>query len=80
MKLRVSIPDHLCRAAERLAQRLGISRNRLIQRAVAEYVEAYRDDDVTRVLDEVHGSNGERAEVDRVLERLQSASLPTEDW
>jgi hypothetical protein len=80
VKTAISIPDGLFEAVERLTRRLGISRSQLFQRAVRAYLEANRDEGVTQALDDVYGPEGEQAGVDRVLERLQRASLPREDW
>jgi len=80
VKTAISIPDGLFEAVERLTHRLGISRSQLFQRAVKAYLEAHRQEGVTQALDDVYGQEGEQAGVDQVLERLQRASLPKEDW
>jgi metal-responsive CopG/Arc/MetJ family transcriptional regulator len=80
MKTAVSIPDGLFRAAESLAKRMGLSRSELYQRALATYLK--RDDDqlVTRALNEVYGSDAEASQLDPLLERLQLATLRSEEW
>ena len=80
MQTVISLPDRLFAAADCLARRLRISRSRLFQRAVREYIAAHRDDGVTQALDEIYGPAAEQAGVDRGLDHLQSASLPREDW
>jgi metal-responsive CopG/Arc/MetJ family transcriptional regulator len=77
MKTAISIPDDLFRAAERAAKRLGLSRSEFYQRAVANFLERQSDTLVTDALNVVHGSG---AGVDPVLDRMQRASLPREDW
>ncbi len=79
MKTAISIPDELFAAAERLAERLGLSRSELYQKAVAAYLARLSDDAVTEELDRVHGAVGGVA-VDPVLDRLQRASLARESW
>jgi metal-responsive CopG/Arc/MetJ family transcriptional regulator len=46
MKTVISVSDHLFEAAEKMAQRLGISRSELYQRAVMSFLE--RQDDIVR--------------------------------
>lgn len=78
MKIAISLPDPLFEAAERLAERLGVSRSELFQQAMERMVEAHRDDQITAALDRVHAD--EASALDEALERMQFASLPREDW
>jgi hypothetical protein len=78
MKTAVSIPDRVFDAAEKVAGRLGLSRSELYARAVAEFVRRHREDEVTRALDRVYAQHSSR--LDPVLERIQFASLPLEEW
>jgi predicted transcriptional regulator len=80
MKTAVSMPDPLFQAAERLARRLGMSRSEVFQRAVAAFVQAHREANVTEALDRVYGADEGNDRLDEVLERLQLASLPEENW
>ena len=80
MKTAVSLPDGLFEAADRLARRLGISRSRVFQRALSAFVQAHRDESVTDALDAVYGKGANRARLDPVLEKLQSASIPSAEW
>ena len=77
MKTAISIPDETFDAAEELAHRLGLSRSELYARAVADFVERQRRDDVTARLNEVYANDDEG--LDPVLESLQRNSL-REDW
>ena len=79
MKTAISIPDDLFQAAERVAKRLGLSRSELYQRAVAAFLERQSDTLVTDALNEIYQSK-EPGLVDPVLERMQRASLPREEW
>jgi metal-responsive CopG/Arc/MetJ family transcriptional regulator len=79
MKIAISIPDDLFRAADRAAKRLGLSRSTFYQHAVAQYLERQSDSLVTEALNEVYRGQ-DRSTVDRVLDRLQRASLPVEKW
>ena len=80
MKTAISLPDALYDAANRLARRLGISRSEVFQRALDAYVNAHREAGVTEALDAVYSAGGEVARLDAVLERLQAATLPKDDW
>ena len=80
MKTAISIPDALFHAAERLARRLGISRSALFQRAVRAFLKEHAEDGVTEALNEVHEPDPEAGKLDSLLEQLQAASVPREDW
>ena len=79
MKTAISIPDSLFAAAERLADRLGMSRSELYRTALAAFVARHDEDEITARLDEIHGRI-ESTGLDPVLDRLQQASLPREPW
>lgn len=79
MKTAVSMPDALFEAAERLANRLGISRSEVFQRAMAAFVREHRLDGVTQALDAVY-AEADDGEFDPLLEQLQTASLPKDAW
>ncbi len=78
MKTAVSIPDPLFDAAEAVAERLGMSRSQLYANAVSEYLAKHRDDQVTEALNRVYAEYS--SALDPVLEAMQFASLPKEDW
>lgn len=80
MKTAISIPDPLFQQAERLARRMGMSRSEVFQRAVAAFVQAHREANITEALNRVYGADGDTGRLDAVLEQFQSASLPEESW
>jgi hypothetical protein len=80
MKTAISIPDHLFRAVELAAKRLGVSRSELFQRAVREYLRNHSDGGVTEALNDVYGEPVTKSTLDPLLERLQLASLPEDEW
>ena len=55
-----------------------MTRSALFTVAVDEYIHHHREDDVTRKLDKVYAS--EESSVDPVFAKLQSLSLPNEEW
>jgi hypothetical protein len=80
MKTAISIPDALFNATERLAKRLGISRSQLFQRAVKAFLRDHKDEGVTEALNNVYGSGPDSGKLDSVLDKLQAASWPREEW
>ena len=78
MKTAISIPDRLFQQAEELAESLKASRSQLYARAVAEYIERHRPENVRQKLDEVYGRVG--SHLDPSLEIMQLISLPQEQW
>lgn len=78
VKTAVSLPDEVFRRAERAAKKLGVSRSELYARAIAAYLESFDTGEITKRLDEVYAE--EPAEIDPLLSRMQSASIPDETW
>ncbi len=80
MKTAISIPDPIFEAAEKLAQRLGISRSQLYAKAVDTLVENYRYNGVRERLDAVYEVNPEAGKLDEETEKLQTRSITREKW
>jgi metal-responsive CopG/Arc/MetJ family transcriptional regulator len=78
MKTAISIPDNIYNSAEKLASRLGKSRSQLYTQALAFYVAKHQNKNVTTKLNEVYGHSS--SDIDPVLTKLQSMSLPKEVW
>lgn len=78
MKTAISIPDDLFAVVEDFAKRRNMSRSALFAEAVSEYVQNRRGEGVTQALNAVYDQ--EDSSLDPVLEQLQSASLPQENW
>lgn len=78
VKTAVSIPDPVFAAAEELADRLGVSRSQLYTRALSDLLEQRREDWVTEELDRIYAR--QPSTLEPALARLQSASLPKDDW
>ncbi|MGD8914089.1 MAG: hypothetical protein PVI97_09955 [Candidatus Thiodiazotropha sp.] len=79
MKTAISIPDSIFQAAEGLAHRLGISRSELYAKAVAEYMDSHKSQNVTKVLNEIY-SEKESSSLDETLDTMQMRSIPKEEW
>lgn len=67
MKTAVSLPDHLFDDAEKAARGLGVSRSRLIQMALEDFLKRRRDAELT-------------AEIDRNIEKYGDPSDGEEAW
>lgn len=78
MKFAISIPDMLFETAERLAKRLGKTRDQLYAEAVMEYLQAHRVDAITERLDTIY--TVKRSKLDPELKEAQIDTLPSEDW
>ena len=78
MKTAISIPDDVFSRAERFANGHKMTRSALFTVAVDEYLQQHREDDVTQKLNEVYAT--EDSSLDPVFARLQSLSLPKEEW
>ncbi|MGA8806989.1 MAG: hypothetical protein WB973_03855 [Thermoanaerobaculia bacterium] len=73
MKAAVSVPDPVFEAADKLAQRMGVSRSRLYSVALQRFVQDYDDEAITAKLNEVYAT--ESSELDPVLQSIQSRSV-----
>lgn len=78
MKTAVSLPDPLFKAADALARRLGMSRSRLVQEALAEYVAKHNQRRISERLDEVYRDE-ERAP-DGFVRQAARRTLESADW
>ena len=78
MKVAVSVPDPVFRAAERVSRRLRISRSRLYARAVEAFVRQNSDEEITAQLDKVYGTRSSR--LDPALEAASLEVLRREKW
>jgi predicted transcriptional regulator len=73
MKAAVSIPDPVFRAADELAERMGVSRSRLYSVALQRFVQDHEEEAITARLNEVY--SGETSTLDPVLQSIQSRSV-----
>jgi metal-responsive CopG/Arc/MetJ family transcriptional regulator len=78
MKVAISLPDPLFRAAETLARKLGKPRSQLYAEAIAEYVGARGAKALTARLNVVYGK--ESSELDPALKYAQLERLSREAW
>jgi metal-responsive CopG/Arc/MetJ family transcriptional regulator len=76
MKTAISLPDDLFASADRLAQRLGVTRSALFATAVAEFIAKHRTRELTARLDAVYAEAD--SHVARPLQRAQARSVRAE--
>lgn len=78
MKVAISLPDPVFRAAETLARKLGKSRSQLYAEAIADYVGARGATALTARLNSVYRQ--EKSDVDPALKYAQLERLSREAW
>jgi len=78
MKTAISIPDDVFTAADRLAERLGVSRSHLYATAVSEYVARHQASRVTERLDAVYRAEPSGVEAD--VRRAQRRAVRRAPW
>ena len=78
MKVAVSIPDHVFRAAERISKRKRVSRSQLYAQALEAYLEAESGDEITEQLNRVYSKIS--SAVEPGLEKAALEVLRNERW
>jgi metal-responsive CopG/Arc/MetJ family transcriptional regulator len=78
MKVAISIPEHVFRAAERMSKRKRISRSQLYSRALEAYIKAESEEQVTEQLDRVYARAS--SELEPMLEAASLEVLRRERW
>jgi metal-responsive CopG/Arc/MetJ family transcriptional regulator len=78
MKTAISIPDEVYHSADQLAKRLGMSRSELYSKAVSNYINAHKNEAVTKTLDQIYAK--EKSGIDPLINVMQLRSLPKEAW
>ena len=78
MKAAISIPDPLFEEAEAAARDLGLTRSKLIQTALEEFLKRRRDAEVTRRLNKSYTENP--PEPDPFLDYLVLEGMKRVEW
>ena len=73
MKAAVSIPDPVFKAADELAERMGVSRSRLYSVALQRFVQDHEEEAITAKVNEIYGN--ESSALDPVLQSIQARSI-----
>lgn len=78
MKTAISIPDPIFQSAEIMAHQLAISRSELFTKAISEYLETHKYQDVTESLNQVYA--GFSSSLDEELTVMQLNSIEKGAW
>ncbi len=78
MKTAISIPDRLFKEADAAAKDLGVSRSKLIQTALEDFLERRRDEEVTRRLNRSLAKHPD--EIDPFLQQLALEAMMRTEW
>ena len=78
MKTAISIPDPIFQSAEVMAHHLAISRSELFTKAISEYIETHKYQDVTESLNQVYTDVS--SSLDKKLTEMQFNSIEKEIW
>ncbi len=78
MKTAISIPDSIFQSAEIMAQQLAISRSELFTKAISEYIETHKYQDVTKSLNQVYADVS--SNLDKEFVEMQLHSIEKEGW
>jgi metal-responsive CopG/Arc/MetJ family transcriptional regulator len=73
MRVVVSIPNPIFKAADELAQRMDVSRSRLYTLALRRFIQHHDEDTITAELNELYAS--ESSALDPVFQSIQSRSV-----
>ncbi len=83
MKTAISIPDHLFERTETAAKKLGVSRSKLIQTALEEFLKARRDEAITEALNKMvteHPPTEQEKRDDAAWRALAREKLASVEW
>jgi hypothetical protein len=78
MKTAISLPDKLFQKAEAAAKDIGVSRSKLIQIALEEFLRRRRDEAVTAALNRSLAEHPD--EVDPLVQQLALEALKRTEW
>jgi antitoxin MazE6 len=78
MKTAISLPDKLFEEAEAAAKGLGVSRSKLIQTALEDFLRRRRDEEVTAALNRSLAKHPD--EIDPFLQQLALEAMMRMEW
>lgn len=78
MKTAISVPNRLFEEAEAAAKGLGVSRSKLIQTALEEFLSRRRADEVTRRINKSYAEHP--PEIDPFLQHLALKAMKRVEW
>ncbi len=78
MKTAISIPPKVFDNAEKLAEKMGVSRSQLYVTAIKNYLDGHNDDSVTAKLNDVYAHVDSK--LDPALRKIQAKSISKDGW
>ncbi|GAB4370293.1 MAG: hypothetical protein Kow00121_10880 [Elainellaceae cyanobacterium] len=78
MKTAISLPNSVFEEAEALADQLGVSRSELYTKALQAFLQKYDRNQRLNKLNQVYSE--QPVDLDSIVAKMQSMSLPHEDW
>lgn len=80
MKTAISLPDDLFGAAERTAERLGLTRSELFRKALIAFLRGNDERLVTEALNQVYVDDPQGSELDADIREIQAQSVARDAW
>jgi hypothetical protein len=78
MKTAISVSDEVFELSEKLAKKLKVSRSKIFAMGVKKLAEEHDEDKITERLNEFYDK--EKAEIDPVVMKMATLSLPKDEW
>jgi Arc/MetJ-type ribon-helix-helix transcriptional regulator len=78
MRISITLPDGMLKEADAAAKKLRVSRSRLIQIALREFLKRRRDDEITRRLNKSFAEHP--PEVDPFVQHLALEAMKRIEW
>jgi hypothetical protein len=78
MKTAISVSDEVFELSEKLAKKLKVSRSKIFAMGVKKLAEEHDEDKITERLNKFYDK--EKAEIDPVVMKMATLSLPKDEW
>jgi len=80
MKTGIYIPDDIFSMAEKIAQRMNMSRSELYSKAIKEFLNNLTSENITQQLDAIYGDDENDSKIGEAISRSQLNILEKEEW
>lgn len=80
MKTGIYIPDDIFSLAEKIAQRMNMSRSELYSKAIKEFLNNLTSENITQQLDAIYGDDENDSKIGEAISRSQLNILEKEEW
>jgi hypothetical protein len=78
MKTAISVSDEVFELSDKLAKKLKVSRSKIFAMGVKKLAEEHDEDKITERLNKFYDK--EKAEIDPVVMKMATLSLPKDEW